>query len=199
MKKGTITNNIMVMVKGVLLLCLFTFLPSSLTAQETDSISPSAQPHQLPQLPQQLFGYLSYDTALIAMPQYQDVQKQMQTLRKAYESELQRVEEEFNRKYEDFLEGQKEFPRTILLKRQTELQDMLQRNLEFKRQGLEDLEQAERKALAPLRIHLNEAIAKIAREKKLALVINTDANACPFIEPLMGVDLNKEVQEIITK
>ena len=121
------------------------------------------------------------------------VLKQMKTLREAYDSELQRVEEEFNRKYEDFLEGQKDFPRTILLKRQTELQDMLQRNLEFKRQGLADLEQAERKALAPLRIHLNEAIAKIAREKKLALVINTDANACPFIDPAMGVDVNELV------
>ena len=177
--------------KHTLILILMVLLAVPSSAQEEVPVS-TVQPTVI-------MGYLSYDSALVSMPEYKSVMNQLATLRQAYEAELQRVEEDFNSKYEDFLDGQKDFPRTILLKRQTELQDMLQRNLEFKRQGLEDLEQAERKALTPLRIHLNEAIAKIAREKKLALVINTDANACPFIEPLMGVDLNKEVQEIITK
>ena len=71
------------------------------------------------------FGYLSYETALAAMPESEGVLQQMNTLREAYEKELQRAEDEFNRKYEDFLEGQKDYPRTILLKRQTELQDMM--------------------------------------------------------------------------
>ena len=145
------------------------------------------------------FGYLSYETALAAMPEYEGVLQQMNTLREAYEKELQRAEDEFNRKDEDFLEGQKDYPRTILLKRQTELQDMMQRNLQFKQQGKQDLAEAERKAMAPLRVRLNEAIATIARQHHLALVINTDANACPFIEPSMGIDLSGEVKEALQK
>ena len=128
------------------------------------------------------FGYLSYETALAAMPEYEGVLQQMNTLREA-----------------DFLEGQKDYPRTILLKRQTELQDMMQRNLQFKQQGKQDLAEAERKAMAPLRVRLNEAIATIARQHHLALVINTDANACPFIEPSMGIDLSGEVKEALQK
>ena len=139
------------------------------------------------------FGYLSYETVLKAVPAYEGVQQQLNTLREAYEKELQRAEDEFNHKYEDFLEGQKEFPRTILLKRQTELQDMLQRNLAFKKQGEADLVKAEHDLMAPLRAHLNEVIAMVARHHRLALVINTDANACPFIEPNLGVDLSEEV------
>ncbi len=139
------------------------------------------------------FGYLSYDLALKSMKEYATVQMRMDSLRSAFNAEMQRVEDEFNRKYEDFLEGQKDFPRTILLKRQTELQEMMQKNIDFKQQLQRELTDTEAQLMAPLRIHLNEAIATIAREQGLVLVINTDANACPFIEPAMGVDVNELV------
>ena len=139
------------------------------------------------------FGYLSYDLALKSMKEYATVQMRMDSLRSAFNAEMQRVEDEFNRKYEDFLDGQKDFPRTILLKRQTELQEMLQKNVAFKQQSVQEMKDTEAQLMAPLRIHLNEAIATIAREQGLALVINTDANACPFIDPAMGVDINETV------
>lgn len=139
------------------------------------------------------FGYLSYDLAMKSMSEYATVQMRMDSLRSAFNAEMQRVEDEFNRKYEDFLDGQKDFPRTILLKRQTELQEMLQKNLAFKQQLQQELKDTEAQLMAPLRIHLNEAIATIAHEQGLALVINTDANACPFIDPAMGVDVNETV------
>ena len=139
------------------------------------------------------FGYLSYDLAMKSMSEYATVQMRMDSLRSAFNAEMQRVEDEFNRKYEDFLDGQKDFPRTILLKRQTELQEMLQKNLVFKQQLQQELKDTEAQLMAPLRIHLNEAIATIAHEQGLALVINTDANACPFIEPAMGVDVHELV------
>ena len=146
------------------------------------------------QIPQNIqIGYLSYDSALTTMPGYAIAQAQMQELRQAYEAELKRVEEDFNQKYEAFLEGQRDFPRTILLKRQTELQQLMQQNLDFKRQGKSDLEKASEEVFAPLRLRLDQAIAKVAKEKGLALVVNTDSRACPFIDPDMGVDLQEAV------
>lgn len=145
------------------------------------------------------FGYLSYEAALKAMPENAAVLMKMDSLRSAFQEELQRVENEFNRKYEDFLEGQKDFPRTILLKRQTELQEMLQKNIQFKQQSIDELKQTETLLMDPLRTRLNAAIATVAREQHLALVINTDANACPFIEPTMGVDVTEAVEQLLSK
>ena len=91
-----------------------------------------------PQLPNSstpqpiIIGYLSYQTALQALPQYTEVQQKVKEFRQSYEAEMKRVEDEFNQKYEDFLDGREEFPRTILLKRQTELQEMMQRNIDFR-------------------------------------------------------------------
>lgn len=161
------------------------------------SLSVSAQNDSLPQ--QIRFGYLSYDSALISMPQYIIAQAKLKELRQAYDKEVKRVEDEFNQKYESFLEGQRDFPRTILLKRQNELQELMQKNLEFKQQGRRDLEQAEAEAIAPLRTQLNEAIASVAHKNRLSLVVNTDSNACPFIEPSQSLNIQEEVINLLKK
>ncbi len=145
------------------------------------------------------FGYLSHQRALQAMPEYAMVQKQMADLRQQYEAELQRVTNEFNRKYEEFLDGQREFPKTILQKRQTELQEIMTRNVTFKEESLKELAQTEREALAPLKIRLTETIASIAAERHLALVVNTDSDACPYINPAWGEDLNALIITTLSK
>ena len=143
------------------------------------------------------FGYLSYEQALQSIPDYALVQQQMATLREQYQAETKRVEEEFNRKYEEFLDGQRDFPKTILQKRQTELQELMEKNIAFKEESRRQLAAAEQEAMQPLMTRLNEVIAKIASQQQLALVINTDANACPYINPEMGEDINQLVQDAL--
>jgi len=170
-----------------LLFSLMVLLSALHASAQTDSIS---QPR---------YGYLSYDSALVAMPEYAIFQQNMRQLRNAYEQEVKRVEDEFNQKYEAFLEGQRDFPRTILLKRQTELQQLMQQNIEFKAQGRRDLQQAEAEALKPLRVRLNETLATIARKYGLELIVNTDANACPFIDPVLSISVEEEAKALLAK
>lgn len=143
------------------------------------------------------FGYLSYEGAIQSMPDYAIVQKKMKTLQEQYQAETLRVEDEFNRKYEDFLEGQREFPRTILQKRQTELQELMEKNIQFKEQGRQELADAEREALAPLRIRLIELLSTIGREKGFAFIYDTDTKALPFLNIDFGEDINQLVQDAL--
>ncbi len=143
------------------------------------------------------FGYLSYKAAIESMTDYATVQKQMTDLRAQYQAETLRVEDEFNRKYEDFLEGQRDFPRTILQKRQTELQELMEKNIRFKENSLKELEEAERQAMAPLRIRLIELLAKIGTERNYEFIYDTDTKALPFINPAHGEDINQLVQDAL--
>ena len=143
------------------------------------------------------FGFLSYKAALQSMVEYALVQKQMADLRTQYEAETKRVEDEFNAKYEDFLEGQREFPKTILQKRQTELQELMQKNIEFKQNSIQELAKAEQEAMAPLRIKLIETLGNIGRERGYAFIVDTDQKALPFINPAMGEDINQLVQNAL--
>lgn len=131
------------------------------------------------------------------MADYAIVQKDMANLRAQYDAEMKRVEDEFNRKYEDFLDGQREFPKTILRKRQTELQELMTKNIAFKQESLQQLDDTEQEKMAPLRERLTQAIAAIAAEQGLAFVINTDADACPYINPSMGIDISQQVKDAL--
>ena len=120
------------------------------------------------------FGYLSYD-----------------------EAELKRVEDEFNRKYEEFLDGQRDFAPTILQKRQTELQDLLKKNVAFKAESQKLLKKAEEEAYLPLKEKLKKVLEEIGLERGYAFIINTDGDACPFIHPDMGEDVTQLVREAV--
>ncbi|MBQ8464225.1 MAG: OmpH family outer membrane protein [Prevotella sp.] len=175
-----------------ILLALFTLAASAQTEEPA-----AAGQFSIPNSRPLRIGYLSYDSALVRMADYAAVQQQMAALRSAYEAEMQRVEDEFNQKYEAFLEGQKDFPRTILLKRQTELQTLLQRNVDFRRQAQTELQQAERQAMQPLHQRLTEAIARVAAHQGLAVVLNTDSRACPFVDPALSVDVSQAVNDLL--
>ena len=143
------------------------------------------------------FGFLSYEAALKSMPDYAVVQQKLADLRQQYQDETLRVEDEFNRKYEEFLEGQREFPKTILQKRQTELQELLDKNIQFKENSRKELEKAEQDLMAPLKIRLIETLGNIGRQNGYAFIIDTDVKALPFINPAMGIDLNQQVQNAL--
>ena len=64
------------------------------------------------------YGYISYKEAVKALPDYEQAQQNMAALKAKYDAEMQRVEDEFNKKYEDFLAGQRDFAPSILRKRQ---------------------------------------------------------------------------------
>lgn len=143
------------------------------------------------------FGFLSYEAALQSMPDYTLAQNKLAELKAQYQTEAKRVEDEFNRKYEEFLEGQREFPKSILQKRQSELQELMDKNIAFKQQGLAELARAEQEAMAPLRIKLIEALGKIGRERGYAFIVDTDQKALPFINPAMGEDINQTVKDAL--
>lgn len=143
------------------------------------------------------FGYLSYNEALEKMPQYALVKKQMEDLRSKFQAETKRVEEEFNRKYEEFLDGQRDFPKTILQKRQTELQQLMEKNIEFKASSMKELDAAEKEAMAPLRLRLNDVLREIGIRKGYAFIYDTDTKALPFLNLEIGENINLLVQDAL--
>lgn len=135
------------------------------------------------------FGHVSCDSLLHAMPQYAQAERNLADLRAQYDAEMRRVETEFNTKYEEFLDQQRDLQPTILRKRQAELQEMMQRNVEFRQNAERLLEQARQDAYAPLRQRLRQVLQQIGRQRGYAFILNTDNDACPYIDPALGDDI----------
>ena len=132
------------------------------------------------------------------MPEYAVVEQQQEELRAQYESEMKRVEDEFNRKYEEFLDGRRDFPKTILQKRQNELEELISRNTAFRQESIGQLNRQHEEALAPLRAKLSEVLASVAIKRNLLVVLNTDSDACPYINPDFSEDISTYVIDELT-
>lgn len=143
------------------------------------------------------FGYVSYDSVMVSMPEYADFTTSMAQLREQYEAELNRVENDFNKKYEEFLDGQATFPKTILQKRQSELQEILDRNIDFKKQSQKMLSDVEANLMNTIKTTINMAVSVVAQERGYAFVLNTDKEAVPFINPALGEDITEAVKALL--
>ena len=143
------------------------------------------------------FGYISYQEALKAMPEYNTSLQEIEALKGKYAEELKRVEDEFKVKYEDFLNKQQDFAPSILRKRQAELQDLIKKNVAFKEESQRLLKQAEQESNAVLRTKLNTILTQLGVEHGLAFVLNTDNDAAPYVNKLLGEDLLPFVKETL--
>ena len=145
------------------------------------------------------FGYLSYDAVMTTLPAYGQMLNDMAVLRAQYDAEQQRVENDFNKKYEEFLDGMASFPPTILQKRQLELQEMLDKNIAFKKESQRLLADAEAKQRAAVAETVNAAVATIGAARGYAFILNTDKGAVPFVNPALGEDITEAVKALLQK
>ena len=176
--------------KQILLPLIFMLMPVAASAQQ------SAHPQVSAPVEQSLrFGYFSYEEVLHTMPGYAIAKHNMDELRAKYDEETKRVETEFNTKYEEFLDGQRSYAKTILEKRQAELRELMEKNIAFKAEAAKLLNQAETDAYAPLKTQINEAAKQIGKEKGFAFIINTDNNATPYLSEEMGEDITAVLEE----
>ena len=138
---------------------------------------------------QMKLGYFSYDAVLKATPDYISAMSSIENLRKQYDAEIQIAQKDFNDKYENFIENQGGMAEAIREKRQSELQSILERNMAFKQESDRLLAKAEKEALAPLRSKLDNAIRALGSERDFIAILNTDNNAVPYINPVIGEDV----------
>jgi outer membrane protein len=149
--------------------------------------------------PTKKFGYLSYDAVLKAMPSYAEAQKSFNDLKASYAKELERSESEFSKQFAEYVDGQKTFPENILLKRQKELQQLMEQSLTFKQEAQQLLDKAEKELMQPVHQKLKEALYKIGSERGYDYILNTDNNSYPFVNNQTGEDITAEAISAVSK
>ena len=141
------------------------------------------------------FGYLSCQQVLKEMPEYAQAMQELQTLKAKYDEEAARGEAEFQKKFVDFLQGQKDFPQSIMQKRQAELQTLMDNGVAFRVQVQGLIAQAEKDLVAEVQKKLNRVLLEVGVEYGYGYILNTDDNACPYINPVVGVDVTELVRQ----
>ncbi len=142
-------------------------------------------------------GYFSYKAILMSMPAYSTAMTDMDKLRKQYADELDAAQKEFNEKYELFLSQQAQLAESIRQKRQADLQTLLERNEQFRKEAERLLAQAEKGVMAPLHEKIRNAVAKVGQQGNYAVIVNTDSEACPYLSPELSVDVTSTISDLL--
>ena len=109
------------------------------------------------------FGHINAQEIVSAMPEFAKAQSDIEALDKQLTSELQRTQEEFNKKYQEFQQAiaKDSLPANIAERRQKELQDMMQRQEQFQQEAQQQMQKAQADAMAPIYKKLDDAIKAV--------------------------------------
>ncbi len=118
------------------------------------------------------FGHINAQEIITVMPEFTKAQNDIQTLEKQLTAELQRTQEEFNKKYQEFQQAiaKDSLPPNIAERRQKELQDMMQRQEQFQQDAQQQMAKAQNDAMAPIYQKLDNAIKAVLLSLSLFLV-----------------------------
>ena len=109
-----------------------------------------------------------------AMPEFATMQKQMADMEAKYKNEMQVMQDEYNKKYSDFVAQQDSLTENIKMRRMQELQDIEQRVQNFMQVARQDMDKKQQELLAPIQDKVRTAIKAVGDEKGYAYIFDNN-------------------------
>lgn len=118
-------------------------------------------------------AHVNYNSVLSALPEIPGVEKALSDLREMYDKELKTMNDEYTKKYEEFVRQQDELTENIKLRRMQEIQDLQERMENVVNVATQDIQQKQQELIQPLHEKVTKAIQQVAEENKYSYVADT--------------------------
>ena len=102
------------------------------------------------------------------------MQETMKQMNDKYAGEMKTMEDEFQKKYTDYIAQQDSMTENIKLRRTQELEDIRQRVENFTQVAQQDMSKKQQELLAPIQEKLRNAIKAVGDEKGYAYIIDNN-------------------------
>ena len=141
-------------------------------------------------------AFVKTQEVFMAMPEVSGMEKRMADLNEKYRVELKQMQDEYQKKYSDFVAQQDSLTENIKLRRMQEIQDIQERMDNFVQVAQQDVQKKQQELLQPIQQKLHEAIQKVGEEKGYTYIIDPAAllytgtnavDATPFVRTKLGL------------
>lgn len=139
------------------------------------------------------FAHMNSQEVIITMPEYTKAQADLDAMSKEYQTEMQRTQEEFNKKYQEFLAQADSLPKNIAERRQKELQDMAQRQEQFQQEAYQSMQKAQQDAMTPIYKKLDEAIQAVGKAEGVVYIFDLARTPIPYVGT-QSIDVTAKVK-----
>ncbi len=144
------------------------------------------------------FGHINTNELLRMMPGRDQAQADLERYARELEETFVAMQNEFQTKYQDYLENQETFSQLVRQSRERELQSLQERIMEFQESAQQDIMEQEERLLNPIIEEAREAIQKVGRENGYTYIFDTSGGSLVFWEngedimPLVKAELGLE-------
>ena len=129
-----------------------------------------------------------------SLPDKASATERLNTLNENYKQELQIMQNEYNKKYSDFITYQRNLAESIKLRRMQELTDLESRIQNFTKLAQKDIEEHEQLLLEPIKEKVNNAIKAVGVEYDFTVIYDLDDSGIVFVSP-SAIDANPLVKK----
>ena len=123
----------------------------------------------------QTFGHINTTELFQQMPEVAKVKAQMDTLQSQYENQLASMQEEIQKKAQDYQTNMNTLPDGVKQIREQELQEMQQRIQMFYQTAEQDIQKKQQELLAPVHEKMAKAIKAVGEREGYTYIFDSQA------------------------
>ena len=144
----------------------------------------------------QKYGHVNTTELFQQMPEVNVVKAQMDTIQSQYENQLTMMQEELQKKFQDYQQNEATMPDAIKQMRQQELQEMQSRIQTFYSTAEQDIQKKQQELLAPIHEKLTKAIKAVGEREGYTYIFDSAAmvyiadsaiDASPAVRKELGI------------
>lgn len=144
----------------------------------------------------QKFGHINTQELFAEMPEVAQVKLKMDTIQSQYENQLASMNEEFQKKVQDYQTQEATMAEAIKQIRQQELQEMQQRIQLFYQTAEQDIQKKQQELLAPVHEKMTKAIKAVGERDGYTYIFDSAAmvhigadaiDATPAVKKELGI------------
>lgn len=135
---------------------------------------------------------------MMAMPEINAMQETLKQMNDKYMGEMKTMEDEYQKKYADYIAQQDSLTENIKLRRMQELSDIEQRVTNFTQVARQDMDKKQQELFAPIQEKVRNAIKAVGDEKGYAYILdsnpgmvlytgNAAIDATPLVKAKLGL------------
>jgi len=139
------------------------------------------------------FGHVNTQEIIQVMPEYTTAKNEIEALAKQYEADLQSMQQEFQKKYEDYQKNGASLPENIKQRREQELQDMDTKIRQSYQDNQQELAKAQQEKMQAITTKVLEAIKQIGQAGNYVYIMEMGAGI-PYISTTLSEDVTAQVK-----
>lgn len=145
----------------------------------------------------QKFAHFNSADIIPNMKEYTAAQTEIEALAKQYDEDLKRMQDEFQKKNDDYNKEAAKLLDNVKQRREQELQELYQRIQQTYQDNQAAIQKVQGEKLQAIQDLVMAAIKKVGEAGGYIYIVDTSTGAIPFVSPTLSTDVSPEIKKAL--